>query len=519
MSIPGQQTVFLFVLAWVFLAAALPETARPQAPEAGDHTEKGLALARAGDLDAAEKELRQSVELTPNAPQALGALGSILAMREHFEESSRYLAKALALAPGDAATRRNLARNQWKLGQFREAQENLERVLKASPGDPQATFLLGMVAESEHDHARAARLLASVPALVRAQPLAITGLASAYYHTGHRDEARATLDWLPAHSSNPQATYVAARAALEGRDYEMAERLLSSIRAVYPDPAGLGFNLALAQYHQKRFAEGERTLMEMVAAGHASGSAFNLLGWCLEKQGRRNEAIEALSKAIEQEPANEKHYLDLAGILATSTRRLAAALAIAGEAAQRFPSSYGVWLSKGLIETKLQQYEDAVHSYRKAVQLKPDSAEPRRALAMVQWSNGETAAAVQCFEQLLARFPQDAMNYEAYGTTLLDSAAAPDMTRHGTDLLRRAITLDPSLADAHYYLGNAALAQGNAEEALGHLETAVKLDPRNSKVHFALSRALKRAGRSADGERELDAYTQLKREEEQVEQR
>ncbi len=506
--------MFLFLLAWVLFAAA-----RPQAPATRDPTEKGLALARAGDLDAAEKEIRQSLELTPNDPQALGALGSILAMRERFDESSRYLAKALVFAPGDAATRRNLARNQWKLGQFPEARENLERVLKANPGEPQTTFLLGMVAESEHDHARAAKLLASVPALVRAQPLAITGLASAYYHIGDRDKARATLDWMPEDAANPQATYVAARVALEGGDYEIAERLLSSIRATYPDRAGLGFNLALAQYHQDRFAAGARTLTELLASGYVSGSTFNLLGWCLEKQGKRNEAIEALRKAIEQEPSNERHYLDLAGILATSTRRLAAALAIAGQAVQRFPSSYSVWLSKGSIETKLQQYQDAVHSYQMAVQLKSDSAEPRRALAMAQWSNGELAAAAQSFEQLLVRFPQDARNYEAYGTMLVDSADAPDMTRRGTELLQRAIKLDPFLAEAHYYLGNAALAQGNAESALRHFEAAVKLEPRSSKMHFALWRVLKRAGRSADGERELEAYTQLKREEEELEQR
>jgi tetratricopeptide (TPR) repeat protein len=501
------------------VVAAPPELARPQAPEASDHTEKGLALARAGDLDAAEKELRQSVELAPNAPQALGALGSILAMRGHFEESNRYLARALALMPGDAATRRNLARNQWKLGQFREAQGNLERVLKANPRDAQATFLLGMVAESEHDHPRAARLLSSVPDLVRSQPLAVAGLASAYYHVGNRDKARMAFDWLPVHAADPQATFVAARVASEGGDYEIAEKLLSSIRGVYPDPSALDFNLALAQYHQNRFAEGERILAGLEASGRTSGPVFNLLGWCREKQGKRDGAIQALTKAIEQESANEQHYLDLAGILATSTRRLAAALAIAAEAAQRFPSSYQVWLSKGMIETKLQQYVDAIQSYQKVVKLKPDLAEPRRELAMAQWLNGERTVAVQCFEQLLQGFPQDALNYEAYGTTLLDSAADPEMTRRGIELLRRAIALDPSRAEAHYYLGNAALAQGNAKEALAHLQTAVKLDPHSSRVHFALSRALKRAGHSPESGQELDTYTRLKREEEELEQR
>jgi Flp pilus assembly protein TadD len=196
-------------------------------------------------------------------------------MRGQLDESSRYLARALALAPGDAATRRNLARNQWKLGQFQGARENLERVLKENPGDAQTIFLLGMVAESEHDHARAARLLASVPVLVRDQPLAIVGLASAYYHTGNGEEARATLKWLPTHAANPQATLVAARVALEGGDYEIAETLLSSIRTVSPDPAGVGFNLALAQYHQNRFAEAESTLTQLEAAGYSTGEVSN----------------------------------------------------------------------------------------------------------------------------------------------------------------------------------------------------------------------------------------------------
>jgi hypothetical protein len=38
-------------------------------------------------------------------------------------------------------------------------------------------------------------------------------------------------------------------------------------------------------------------------------------------------------------------------------------------------------------------------------------------------------------------------------------------------------------------------------------------------MHFALSRALKRAGRSADAERAYAAYTKLKSEEEQAESR
>src|SRR5574341_1589787 len=49
--------------------------------------------------------------------------------------------------PAAAATRRNLASNQFQLGRLEEARGNLEQVLRAKPDDRTATLLLGMVEE------------------------------------------------------------------------------------------------------------------------------------------------------------------------------------------------------------------------------------------------------------------------------------------------------------------------------------------------------------------------------------
>src|SRR5205823_3863107 len=136
-----------------------------------------------------------------------------------------------------------------------------------------------------------------------------------------------------------------------------------SVRSTYPDAAALAYQLALAQFNQDHFADSESTLVELVAGGRAAGDSYNLLGWCLEKQGKRSQAVDAFVKAIEYEPANESFYLDLAGVLARSIKRLTASLEIVNRASQRFPSSYNVWALKGSIETKLQQHIDAVQSY------------------------------------------------------------------------------------------------------------------------------------------------------------
>src|SRR5260370_41209264 len=138
-----------------------------------DHKQSGLTYAKAGNFEAAERELRQEAEAAPNDAEILGTLGSILAMWGKLEESIGWLEKALARDPENNITRRNLATNQWRLGRLPEARRNLERLLKANPGDQQATLVLGMVAENQHDYALAARLLATVSALDRTQPAAI----------------------------------------------------------------------------------------------------------------------------------------------------------------------------------------------------------------------------------------------------------------------------------------------------------------------------------------------------------
>ena len=100
---------FLRVLAFVVagLAYAAPQTGR---------TEKGLELARDGDLKAAETELRAAVALAPNDPEALATLGSVLGMEHKPEEANAYLERALRIEPANLTVRRNLAAGQWQLG-------------------------------------------------------------------------------------------------------------------------------------------------------------------------------------------------------------------------------------------------------------------------------------------------------------------------------------------------------------------------------------------------------------------
>ncbi len=108
----------------------------------------------------------------------------------------------------------------------------------------------------------------------------------------------------------------------------------------------------------------------------------------------------------------------------------------------------------------------------------------------------------------LVRFPGYAPLYEAYGKLLLDPGAPPhpDARARAAALLVKALALDDSLPDSHWALGKLLLEDGKPTAALPHLEAAVKLDPRSSRMHLALADAYRALGRAEDRSRELRLY-------------
>jgi len=101
--------------------------------------------------------------------------------------------------------------------------------------------------------------------------------------------------------------------------------------------------------------------------------------------------------------------------------------------------------------------------------------------------------------------------YQAYGKLLLDPGARPGASAEAraTELLERALALDPSLPEAHYELGKLLLDHDKTADALRHLEAAEKLDPDNAPPHLALARAYRILARTGDQSRQLALYREL----------
>jgi len=502
----GAAAIWLLATA---LAASLAaqETAR-------QHAERGIQLAQSGNLPAAEAELRRAVRLDPRDPQLLGNLGTVLAMEGKLEESNPFLDKAIQLDPQALVLRQYLAANLWQLHKPAEARTQLQIILKAQPQNRQAIFLLGMVSENLKDYAAAARLLATVPELVRQHPESVAALALSQYHTSSRAEARKTLGILLEHPDDSRAALLGARTASEARDYEEALRLLQAAEASSPGFPGLAYNIALAEYNAGRYADCETKLLTLAGTKQDSSDVENLLGWCYEKQGKHGLAISALRQAIALGPDQESNYLDLGGIL-RGVRALPAALAVAGQGVERFPKSARMWSLEGSVELSMNHYPDAIHSYSRAYELDTSDAGALLGLGKAREGQGSSVEAANTFEEGARKFPRDARFDLEYAFLLLRRVDAGDKTAkpRAVESLHKAVAIDPSSAEAHYQLGNLALEDGRPKEAFNELRRAAQLETNASKIHFALARACRRLGQKEAAAREMVQFQKLKEQE------
>jgi tetratricopeptide (TPR) repeat protein len=511
LSPTGRRRKFLLFFPLAFVLSFPAFAGLQKASLAEQHVDTGLKLAQAGDLKGAESELRKAVEVSPKDWFCLASLGGILGMQQKLEESSRFLERALKINPNDWATRRNLASNQYLLGDLYSARQNLEMILKVKPDDNTSVLLLGMVAENLQDYKRAVNLLMSIPDLVRQKSESLAALARSYYHTNQKEKARQTLGLLRGHSAGADGMFLGGQVAAEAGDYETAEELFSSIGSIYPDVTKLGYNLALVQYQSDQIERSQATLLKLIEGGHVSNDIYNLLSWCYHEQGKLKEAVAAMDRAIDRNPAEVANYLDLARIL-LNHKRYPVALEAAKKAVELAPNSYEAYKLKGIIEGRMGNLVEAVKTYTRAVELSPNSPEAILALAGAQATDGKIEEANATFEQGIQRFPRDLRLHLEFGRMLLRTAGGSDDAKEtrAVSLLKKAIALDGSVGESYYQLGNLALTKENPEEAIEYLETALKLSPRSSKVHFALARAYRRVGNQQRAQEEERVYENLK---------
>jgi Tfp pilus assembly protein PilF len=154
----------------------------------------------------------------------------------------------------------------------------------------------------------------------------------------------------------------------------------------------------------------------------------------------------------------------------------------------------------GNILAKLGTFEQAVASFRKALELRPGYAEAHNNLANALGQQGKNDQAIQSYLTAVELNPK---YVEAHGNVghayrrvgKLQEAAAS---------FRRALELVPDHAEAHANLGLALQDQGQLDQALAAFDKAVELKPDHAQARLNRALVMLAAGKFEAGWREYE---------------
>ncbi len=137
------------------------------------------------------------------------------------------------------------------------------------------------------------------------------------------------------------------------------------------------------------------------------------------------------------------------------------------------------------------QWEQAIESYEKALELDPGMAAAHANLVGVYGRRGELEKAETHYRKALASDPNLEELHNNWGVV----QAMRENPAAAADAFRKALGLNPESAEAHANLGTALLQMGRAKAAAAHFEAALAGDPTHRTARLHLGRHALGAGR------------------------
>ena len=497
-------------------AALLEQLIARDPRHSGAWSDLGRVRFDIGDVGGATIAAQRALALDPNNLAALVLRGELVRGQYGLVASLPWFEAALAR---DAYYHRALIEYAGTLG---DAGRNVDsvaaarRALAARPGDPQALYLMAVVAVRAGDVALAGTLLdrssggldglpgglllsggvdyasgrfeqAAVKwrALLGAQPMNLAArrlLGAALLRSG---DAKGALDVLRPAALRADAdsyTLTLVARAFEARgERDLAARLLD--RAARP-PAP----------RAAPFGQDDDAGVLAIAVNDAPDDPAAAVAFIrgLVEQGRFVEAIGASERLVRASPGAPAAQLLLGDVQAAAGRFAAAAPAYTRAADLRFDAPTLLRLVEVWVQTsKRAQAAEALALY---LAQNAQSVVAQRLLANVQLVSGDFTGAVRTLEQLRGEIGDgDALVLTQLGYAYTQ-AGDP---RAALPFARAAYRLSPMSAAASDAYGAALFASGDTPAALQLLAKAVRLAPANAGIRWHHAQALADNGQVA----------------------
>jgi len=461
----------------------------------------------------AETQYRKIIELKPTESTHRLRLAQFYSGTDQLEAAERTLRDAVRDFPDDRTVKLSLVEFLSARRGRDVAEAELKKMIKAEPEDYDLQFALAKLHLAAGENQKAEAVYRGVIDRERTRSpglLARNGLASLRLRQNDPGAALTLANEVLA--ENPRdndALIIRGSVELARNDPRDA---IADLRAVLRDqPANSAVLQALARAHLANGEQGmaEEVLRRAVELNPGNAALQGELAELLARVGKADEANAVIASAVEQLPGNVQ-ALDTQFRIAMTTKDLHRAKSAADEIVAREPKLAVGYMYQGVVAEDEKRYEDALHLYTVAANLRPDAVEPFEAVVRVLSLNNRLPEALKRLDDAAQKQPQDPLPLDLKGELLIKNgrlAEAKDAFGQAIarapkwwppyrgvvkarllgkedpdtiiDGLRRAKTVvDPS-AHLSEVLANLYLRQGKPDEAIAEYEEALRKYPKS----------------------------------------
>ncbi len=457
----------------------------------------GLARAQmaAGKTAEAEATAKSVLEVSKEHVAARTLLASIAASTPSREN------EALELL--NAVTKDENIRKSASQGELVEAYIQLGRV----------QLLASRMSQAQEAYNEALKLNPqAVPALV--------GSGELFYRAGRFSEAEARFESaLRSDADNIDAKIGTAKTWVALERQKEAKELLSKLQTTHPNDPRVFYWLARVEdaAGKKKDAEGlYREAIKRATTPDTGVPPYVALSQLLASVGKSDEATKVLAEAGEKY-TNSADLAKARGDVALQTGKLDEAQVQYEAAGKIAPEDLSIRFALGVTLRKARKFSEAlaIFEYIHGVDQNYPGLATERGLYYEE--TGQTAEAIQMYQQALQKAPDDVDLKLRIGSTLVVAGQA----KAAEPLLKDVVRERNNSAEANHFYGRALLlTNSNLNEAIRHLKKAVELDGNRAEYHLYIGWAANEAGQPAVAEQALtktieldatmgDAYWQL----------
>jgi cellulose synthase operon protein C len=520
------------------------------------------------ELAAAQAELADAQKDHPTELSLYALAGAVSFAARDFAAAEKAFQHVVDAHSWDMAARARLAHVQIEEEKLKEANVNLDAILKAAPKNPNANYLRGLSAYRSKDYEDAFnyadRALSAAPEFLPAQLVAGGAayatkryeqanrylgqylahvpnnlqarklLATVEIRLGHPGDAVKTL--APAANSadaDAQILAMIGTAAAQNGDLPQADKYLQLAVAKNPDSPALRATLGATRVSLGETEAGIDELEKAVAADPKARAPEVTLAVTYIRQKDYDKALE-VAERLEKNRPDDTVGFDIAGSVYMLKDDDEAATTAFLKAREIRAGDPGALLNLARLAAKANKPDAAIDYLKEILKVNPKFDRASIAIAELQAKQGKADDAKATLRSAIQADP-DTVNPRVVLARLLieDRKAqealdtiAPILQKHQNEVdvlevagraqlltqrFEAAIATFKSMADVapksgapHRHLAEVYAAQNNVEGAINEVQEASQMDPEDADARFLLARLLAGSGKLDDASKQAD---------------